>query len=540
MKLIKLTFTLSLALLFGSKGLKAQLFIDNADFMIEGGAFVTVQGDVESNVDILTNGDKSGLLLLKGSALQNVNMNGFIIPNLEVDNAANANLTGGAKISETLRFTAGKVTLNTFNLRIDHDAAISGNDATKFAETNLTGELQKDILVADLASYEMPVGVGTTYNPVYLTSTGPYQPGSFVGVRDTLDKHPKLFPQATDYLKSNYWPITQTGITKLDAKGNYIDPLQVQGTDLKFTGFFWQDVQQAWSLTGTNVDQGANLAGVTITGNGDLYAMNIYGLVNAKLFLQGAYDANVHLMRDNLRKGGNGNLIPQSDPYRVLPYSTAFTHVNNPVVEIANASIFSDQGLIDNDIVDWVFLELRSGVDGKTKLATRSALVQRDGDVVDVDGFSPVYFKDVPIANNYTLAARHRNHLGMSTDPVTNPVTVDLATPPLVDFTTLTDAQIFGPAGAYKIAADDKNNLWGGNGNLNPLVSYNGAANDKNFLLINTLNNNANLVIVNTYNAADYNMNRIVSFNGASNDKNFLLINVLNNNDLAVKIQSLP
>ena len=49
---------------------------------------VTVQGDVTSNVDI----QGTGLLQLKGSVLQNVDMGGFTIPNLELDNAANATL----------------------------------------------------------------------------------------------------------------------------------------------------------------------------------------------------------------------------------------------------------------------------------------------------------------------------------------------------------------------------------------------------------------------------------------------------------------
>jgi hypothetical protein len=51
----------------------AQLFIDNAQFFIQPGASVTVQGDVTSNTDI----QGTGKLVLKGSANQNVNMGGF-------------------------------------------------------------------------------------------------------------------------------------------------------------------------------------------------------------------------------------------------------------------------------------------------------------------------------------------------------------------------------------------------------------------------------------------------------------------------------
>jgi hypothetical protein len=42
-------------------------------------------------------------------------------------------------------------------------------------------------------------------------------------------------------------------------------------------------------------------------------------------------------------------------------------------------------------------------------------LIQRDGDIVDVDGISPLSFK---LANpdNYYVAIRHRNHLGFRTN----------------------------------------------------------------------------------------------------------------------------
>ena len=61
---------ISLLLVTGAINSIAQLKIDNAVFFIQPGATVTVQGDVTSNVDI----QGTGLLQLKGSALQNVDM----------------------------------------------------------------------------------------------------------------------------------------------------------------------------------------------------------------------------------------------------------------------------------------------------------------------------------------------------------------------------------------------------------------------------------------------------------------------------------
>ena len=59
-----------------SLGSYAQLTIQSgATFFIQSGATVTVQGDVVSNADI----QGTGLLLLKGTSVQNINMNGFTV-----------------------------------------------------------------------------------------------------------------------------------------------------------------------------------------------------------------------------------------------------------------------------------------------------------------------------------------------------------------------------------------------------------------------------------------------------------------------------
>ena len=65
-------------------------------------------------------------------------------------------------------------------------------------------------------------------------------------------------------------------------------------------------------------------------------------------------------------------------------------------------------------IVDWVLLELRNAAIAATIVARREALLQRDGDFVDVDGVSPVSFWDLPNCS-YHVAVRHRNHLGVMT-----------------------------------------------------------------------------------------------------------------------------
>jgi hypothetical protein len=526
---LKLTLVLSILTASFVQNATAQLFVDNATFFIQTGATVTVQGDVTSNVDI----QGPGKILLKGSTNQNVNMNGFTIPNLEMDNTANATLLGNARIGTSMLFTNGKIIQGNFNVRLADVATVTGGGVSKFFETTGTGQLMKE-LSANVTSYVMPVGIGSVYYPASITTSGTYASAA-VGVQGKNGADPNKPLRSTDYLNL-HWPITRTGITgTLSASGNYNANFTGIETDMR--GLFWTGGN--WNLAGASIDYVGDNATAPIPANGDLYAMNRFLLMRPKVMLQGAFNGTD--MNDALRTPSN--LIPLSDPYRSAPYSATFTHVNNPDVEVAAATVFNNAALTGDNIVDWVYLELRdnSGVNpGATVLRTRAALVQRDGDVVDIDGVSPVYVKNLDANPNYTIAVRHRNHLGLSTDPVANLQSLSEATPVAqTDFTTFTDAQLFGTSAAYTIAGG-RNLLWGGNANANNNSRFNGLSNDKDYLLITILGNNGAAVLSNVYSAGDVNMNRNARFNGLSNDKDFILITVLASNGATVRTQQLP
>lgn len=512
----------------------AQIHIDNAVFYIQSGGSVVVQGDVTSNVDI----EGTGKLLLKGTATQNIDMGGFNIPNMELDNAANAVLLSNAKISTLLLFKTGKIILGTKNLTISDTIKIIGPGASKFIETNSTGVVFKT-LTADITNAVIPVGLGTDYLPAFVTSTGTYLNAN-VGVKVLATADPNKPVMIADYLLT-HWPVTKTGVTgTVQVKGQYSATANVSGTEAKIRGYFFNGAD--WSSAGEAHDAALHSVTATIgSASGDIYGMDKFILSKTKVFLQAVYNTTTGVMADNLRKPTN--LIPLSDPYKTAPYNINFISVADPVVATANASVFANHLSSDSDVVDWVFIELRSSTisPGNTVLQTRSALLQRNGNVVDVDGKSLVTFNNV-IDGNYTIAIRHRNHLGISTNPATNLIALSEATStaPLVDFTTATDANIFGPASAYAIALNGKNVLWGGNANINGNVRYNGAANDKDHILLTTLSNNVALVINNVYDAADLNMNRNVRYNGAANDKDFILLTVLGNNIAGIKLQALP
>ncbi|WP_299216155.1 glycosyl hydrolase [uncultured Aquimarina sp.] len=113
-------------------------------------------------------------------------------------------------------------------------------------------------------------------------------------------------------------------------------------------------------------------------------------------FLEGAgmnpVNGEENLMRDDLRVAG---IVPNTSPYSdglIVP-----------------SSMLNTTGT--DAIVDWVWLEFREATNKANVVASRSALLQRDGDIVDVDGNQQL--KLDLIAGDYFLAIKHRNHLGI-------------------------------------------------------------------------------------------------------------------------------
>ena len=100
------------------------------------------------------------------------------------------------------------------------------------------------------------------------------------------------------------------------------------------------------------------------------------------------------IMDDTLRSSG---LLPTTSPY-----------VDGLT---CNTTVFDITG--NDAIVDWIWVELRDAGDNSVVIASQSALLQRDGDVVGVDGVSPLSFKQA--TESYNVSVNHRNHLGIMT-----------------------------------------------------------------------------------------------------------------------------
>ena len=286
-------------------------------------------------------------------------------------------------------------------------------------------------------------------------------------------------------------------------------------------GYIWSNGQTTQSATAlvagdyTVTVTDANMCTNTTTATvalGTAEDMKVHARV--KVLLQGPYVSAAGQMQDSLRAKG---LIPFTEPYSAI---SGFTHVGGGG-ETTGQSVLDVTG--PNAVVDWIFLELRAANMPSQVVATRSALLQRDGDVVDTDGQSPVVFnKEAGTA--YYIAVRHRNHLGVQIgDPVMYPICEAVET----DFTELPEEDSYSYSGTNDAQrfAGNKHQMWAGNGRIDYQLKYNGSVNDRNAIL-NIIGINTPSNIVSGYLLADYNMDGQVKYNGSANDRNVLLGNI--------------
>lgn len=184
----------------------------------------------------------------------------------------------------------------------------------------------------------------------------------------------------------------------------------------------------------------------------------------------------------------------------------------------------------NNAVVDWVRVELRSSVNAATVVATRQALLQRDGDVVSTDGTSALQFDVAP--GNYYMAVRHRNHNGVM---ASNAVALSGMTT-VVDFTSSALAT-FGTNARKTIGAVRA--LWSGNSSGNNSINYTGSGNDRDPILVAVGSTTANNT-VNGYFITDTNMNGQVKYTGNGNDRDGIQVNVGSTTPNNTLLEQLP
>ena len=192
------------------------------------------------------------------------------------------------------------------------------------------------------------------------------------------------------------------------------------GNNLDQDPLFVNEVNGDWTLeqcspaisNGTLLAHSSDILGNPHKGNLDIGAYEYQSNLNCitvalKAMLGGPMEND--RMTDLLR---TGNRIPMNTPYTL---ANGYELANDNGVDAIESTVLAINDEEDA-IVDWVFLELRS--DETTIVATRSALIQRDGDIVDLDGVSPVKFYEIE-DGDYYVVVKHRNHVGvMCANPV--------------------------------------------------------------------------------------------------------------------------
>lgn len=233
-------FFLALALLTAIVG-RAQLKVqDKGILFLEGGAVLTVQGDVDSKADIVG----TGTVLLKGMSLQQINMNGHSVFTLQLDNAANASLGGDIHIGSGLDLSGGRISLNAANLFLGSGACVTGYDKDHFVITNGPGMLVREGLAAGGALF--PVGSNDgMYRPVHLMQAGP---GNDVGVRaipGAYSNGDNGLPLTSAALNLS-WEVKSSGTDALGMSVGWEPEDELPGFDRSHAGIVWFEQGMGW------------------------------------------------------------------------------------------------------------------------------------------------------------------------------------------------------------------------------------------------------------------------------------------------------
>ncbi len=267
-----------------------------------------------------------------------------------------------------------------------------------------------------------------------------------------------------------------------------------------------------------------------------------------KALLQGPYDGVFNLMKDDLRVK---DLIPTTEPYKNYQPIQGhnffpFKHVDDGGTETIDPLILNTTG--DDAIVDWVMVEFRNQHDSSQVLSTRSALIQRDGDIVDLDGVSSLRFRKLK-SDHYFISVRHRNHLGLMTANKFEILasfprfTGDKRSSPLgtcfnsFDFTDINN-EIYGTdPGNINNIDGARRLMWAGNSNADRYIMFQGGGVGEGLdidnvffnIISDPFNNNYSYNHVrNGYMPGDNNLDGFVKYQGPANDVDpFIFFNII-------------
>lgn len=451
--------------------------------------------------------------------------------NLQVGKSANdVTLASAVTVLNEARFLTNnnKIICGNFDFIIGESATVTGADNNDFFVTNGTGVLKRRALGS--AAFTFPIGAdASTYNPLILAENA--TPDT-IGVRclpQPLTNGLSGIPISADAANAA-WEVQESvpGGSSITATAQW--PMSDE-----LSGFVRAECGIARFNTGTDWDLPTNAMGAA-SGAGPytrirsslmpgVFAILDEAYLNRvkiapRIMLSGPFNAATSKMNDNLRLLA---AFPLNAPGTYGAGKFAHTGWQPGAGYSIAASVLAVTG--NNAIVDWVFLWLKDPNNPATNLQTSVALLQKDGDVVDLDGISPVR---IPAeAGNYIFAIGHRNHLSVRTPNGAGLALNEINATPY-DFTTAMN-QGHGTNPMKQVQTSPAVfALWGGNTSLNNTVRVTGPPSINDYtVILNTLGAPAGIQS-NVYSNADVNMDGTVRLTGPASINDYSkLLNIL-------------
>jgi hypothetical protein len=391
----------------------AGTFTNNGTLEVTGNFTNSATFTSGANSEIIFSGTAASTVTPGGAAFRDVTLN-------KTNN--NVVLAGNMIVNGVLDFSQNnnKVILGSHNLTMGSTASVTGAGSNKYVVATGSGRMIKPITANGVLTFEVGDNdAATNYSPVTANISGSAYSGASVGVNLVNAVHPNKPVTSNDFI-TRYWDVLASGITGYSntLTGTFVPANDVTGNQANIDGAAWNG--SVWSYT--NASHSGNTITVTTTSfDTELSGFGRGVALNAKVFLN---NVSGGLMDDYLRT--LAGQFPLTDPYTTAPFSTSglFTYVP------AQSAATTTQTVLDNNnVVDWVFVELRTGPSGNTSVvASKSGLLKNDGTIINPDG-SPFSYTGIS-AGNYKVAVKHRNHCGFMTDG-----TYVIPNPSLLNFT---------------------------------------------------------------------------------------------------------
>lgn len=390
---------------------------DNSKLVLENTQFIN-NGRYESMLGtIVVKGENSD----EQSAIGGDSLSIFY--NLEINKTANgAQLQRSIQVNNELLMTSGHLDLNGDTVTLENANGHISNESETNRIIGPNGGVIQKTLDLNAPSGINPGNLGATISSAANLGSTLIQREHFPqNLNDTLsiERTYKFFPTNNSNLNAS----VELGYLEAELNGHNESELGAWRRD----STFWYNPA---STAQPNADR------VVVDSVGFLTEWTLVArapAVDLRVLLAGPYDVSSAEMTDDLR---SSDLIPTTEPYTALGYD----HPASGGGEQINPAILEQTG--SNAIVDWVFVELRDSADVSNVIAARSALLQKDGDVVDLDGRSNLSFPEIATTETPLISIRHRNHIGIIAAS-----TVDLSSgTPVLDFSANPDLAEGGAA----------------------------------------------------------------------------------------------